>query len=172
MCVGEQFPNFSALAYIHNVGRRAFSFYDHCSQHRGRWVVFVTVSKVRPLRRLCGCQCCFVFPAGGMAALFRDLHWRCVQVQLTSVRTLGAVVPGVTFAIVSVGGLRTCVLWLFPCAAALLPPKAMNPVVTSELVALVKNKNDFAERKSTVVVLCQDEVENIEQVANDIDQVC
>jgi len=49
--------------------------------------------------------------------------------------------------------------------------QALNPVATSELVALTKNKNDFAERKTTIVVLCQDTIENIEQVAKDIDQV-
>jgi hypothetical protein len=45
--IGQQFPNFSALAYVHDVGRRAFNFYEHCSLHRGRWVVFITTSQVR-----------------------------------------------------------------------------------------------------------------------------
>ncbi len=44
--VGEQFPNFSALAYVHKVGKQEFKFYDHCLKHRGRWIVFVTMSKV------------------------------------------------------------------------------------------------------------------------------
>ena len=46
-----------------------------------------------------------------------------------------------------------------------------NPVVVSELMMLVRNKNDFAERKTTIIVLCHDSIENIAQVAFDLDQV-
>ena len=46
-----------------------------------------------------------------------------------------------------------------------------NPVVASEIIMLVRCKNDFAERKTTVVVLCHDTIENVEKVVSELEQV-
>ena len=46
-----------------------------------------------------------------------------------------------------------------------------DPVVASELITLVRTKNDFAERKTTIVMLAHDSIDNVEKVVMELEQV-